>query len=294
MANRRKSFITILKIAISAILIYFIFTKVYFSEVVLVLRKSDPVDLVLALVLFILSKVISAYRLNLYFHKLGVYLTQKSNLKLYALGMFYNLFLPGGIGGDAYKGYLIKKKFGVKTKKVVSVLLLDRLSGLLLLFVYACLLATFLSNEDLERYKPYILIAALLGVVSFWLVHRQFFRDMLSVFWRSFFHSTLVQLAQLASAYFILKALGIEMAIVAYLFIFLLSSIVSVLPLTIGGIGSREVTFFYGATLLGLDQNTSVGISMIFFLITAFVSLFGMYYHFKKIDLEVDASENMR
>ena len=294
MANRRKSFITILKIAISAILIYFIFTKVDFSEVVLVLRKSDPVDLVLALVLFILSKVISAYRLNLYFHKLGVYLTQKSNLKLYALGMFYNLFLPGGIGGDAYKGYLIKKKFGVKTKKVVSVLLLDRLSGLLLLFVYACLLATFLSNEDLERYKPYILIAALLGVVSFWLVHRQFFRDMLSVFWRSFFHSTLVQLAQLASAYFILKALGIEMAIVAYLFIFLLSSIVSVLPLTIGGIGSREVTFFYGATLLGLDQNTSVGISMIFFLITAFVSLFGMYYHFKKIDLEVDASENMR
>ena len=94
--------------------------------------------------------------------------------------------------------------------------------------------------------------------------------------------------------FFILKALGIEMDLLAYLFIFLISSIVSVLPLTIGGIGSREVTFFYGATLLGLDQNTSVGISMIFFLITAFVSLFGMYYHFKKIDLEVDASENMR
>lgn len=294
MANRRKRFITILKIAISAILIYFIFTKVDFSEVVIVLRKSDPFELLLALVLFILSKVISAYRLNLYFHKLGVYLTQKSNLKLYVLGMFYNLFLPGGIGGDAYKGYLIKKKFEVKTKKVVAVLFLDRLSGLLVLFVYACLLATFLSNEDLVRYKPYILIAALLGVITFWFINRHFFKDMLSVFWRSFFHSALVQLAQMTSAYFILKALGIQMAIVAYLFIFLLSSIVSVLPLTIGGIGSREVTFFYGATLLGLDQNTSVGISMVFFLITAFVSLFGIYYHFKKIDLEVDSSETIR
>jgi hypothetical protein len=61
---------------------------------------------------------------------------------------------------------------------------------------------------------------------------------------------------------------------------------VSVLPLTIGGIGSREVTFFYGATLLALEENTSIGISMVFFLITAFVSLAGIVYHFKKIKLK--------
>ena len=73
---------------------------------------------------------------------------------------------------------------------------------------------------------------------------------------------------------------------IAYLFIFLVSSIVSVIPLTLGGIGSREVTFFYGATLLNLDENTSIGISMVFFLITAFVSLFGIFYHFKKPNLK--------
>ncbi len=39
--------------------------------------------------------------------------------------MFYNLFLPGGIGGDAYKGYVLKKKYEVKTKSVVSILVLD-------------------------------------------------------------------------------------------------------------------------------------------------------------------------
>ena len=31
--------------------------------------------------------------------------------------MFYNLFLPGGIGGDAYKGYVIQKKYKPAPKK---------------------------------------------------------------------------------------------------------------------------------------------------------------------------------
>ena len=117
---------------------------------------------------------------------------------------------------------------------------------------------------------------------------------MLPIFWISFIHSALVQMAQLGSAFFILKSLGIQMDTLSYLFIFLLSSIVSVLPLTIGGIGSREVTFYYGATLLGLDQNSSVGISMVFFLITALVSLFGIFYHFKKINLEIMANGNVK
>lgn len=67
----------------------------------------------------------------------------------------------------------------------------------------------------------------------------------------------------------------------------MISSIVAVVPLTLGGIGSREVTFFYGAKFLELDQNVSVSVSVLFFLITALVSLIGVWYHFKKIKLRV-------
>jgi uncharacterized membrane protein YbhN (UPF0104 family) len=200
--------------------------------------------------------------------------------------MFYNLFLPGGIGGDAYKGYVIKKKFEVDTKKVISILVLDRLSGLLVLFVYACTLALFLKNDHLRNFKLLLGSGILLSIVVFWFLNKKFFAYVLPIFWKSVSYSVFVQLAQLASVLLILKALGIAIHTIAYLFIFLVSSIVSVVPLTIGGIGSREVTFFYGATWLKLDESTSVGISMVFFLITALVSLFGVLYHFKKTDLE--------
>lgn len=287
MAKWHKKGIALLKIAISLLLVYFVFTKVDFGEVWGILQKSHPGYIGLALLFFIVSKVVSAFRLNLYFHQLGVLLTQKSNLKLYLLGMFYNLFLPGGIGGDAYKGYLIRKNFEVRTKKVVSVLLLDRLSGLLLLFIYACLLAMGLKDRLLSDYRILFAVGIVLSVLVFWVLNTRFFGYVFPVFWKSFGYSALVQGLQLVSLYCILCALSVENNILAYLFVFLISSIVSVVPLTIGGIGSREVTFYYGAIWLGLNQDTSIGISMTFFLITAFVSLLGIYFHFKKPGLDI-------
>jgi uncharacterized membrane protein YbhN (UPF0104 family) len=200
--------------------------------------------------------------------------------------MFYNLFLPGGIGGDAYKGYVLKKKYDVKTRSVVSILVLDRLNGLLLIFVISCILALFLDEDRLQSYKFLFGIAFVLSILVFWLFNKRFFSFVYPVFWKSLGFSALVQLAQLVSVLFILKALDVEGNTLAYLFIFLISSIVSVLPLTIGGIGSREVVFYYGALWLGLDENSSVSISMVFFLITAAVSLLGVTYHFKKPELE--------
>jgi len=285
-ARPSKAIATVIKLVVSGLLIYFIFSKIDVQEIGNTLRSSNPYYLILALLFFLFSKVIAAFRLNLYFQQLNVLLTQKSNLKLYALGMFYNLFLPGGIGGDAYKGYAIKKRFDVSTKKVVSVLVLDRLSGLLLLFVYACSLLLLVKQETIVALAPLFMIGIPVSVLVFWLLNRSFFGYALPIFWKSVAYSALVQLAQLIAVWGIMKSLGIELNQIAYLVIFLVSSIVSVIPLTIGGIGSREATFFYGASLLGLNENISVGISVIFFLITAFVSLLGVWYHFKKIDLK--------
>lgn len=282
----RKRLLTVLKIAISAVLIYFIFTKINFSEVVDVLKTGNPYYLVIGTLLVLISKVIAAFRLNLYFHQIGVNITQRSNLKLYFLGMFYNLFLPGGIGGDAYKGYVIQKEFKSGTKRVVSVLLLDRLSGMLLIFIYACILGILMHNELFRPFEILFYLAIPLSVLVFWFINKRFFEYTLPIFWKSVGYSALVQLSQLICVFFILLSFNVVEQQIQYLLVFLISSIVSVIPLTIGGIGSREVTFLYGANWLGLEANTSVGVSFVFFLMTALISFIGILYHFKKPELE--------
>ncbi|PRX54122.1 lysylphosphatidylglycerol synthase transmembrane domain-containing protein [Flagellimonas meridianipacifica] len=283
----RKKLLTLLKIVISGVLIYFIFTKINFKDVVDTLKTGNPYYLVIGTLLVIISKVIAAFRLNLYFHQIEVKITQKSNLKLYFLGMFYNLFLPGGIGGDAYKGYIIQQEFKSGTKRVVSVLLLDRLSGMLLIFVYTCVLAILMNHELFRSFQILLYLAIPISVLTFWWVNKRFFGYTLPIFWKSLRYSAIVQLSQLVCVFFILESFSVSLQQTEYLLVFLISSIVSVIPLTIGGIGSREVTFLYGATWLGLNEEISIGVSFVFFLMTALISFFGIAYHFKKPKLEV-------
>jgi uncharacterized membrane protein YbhN (UPF0104 family) len=197
--------------------------------------------------------------------------------------MFYNLFLPGGIGGDAYKGYLVKKAYKTPTKKIFGVLLVDRLSGLLLLCVFSALLATVGVHEILSPFRYLFVVAIPLGILVYYLGVKKIYPYTLGVFWKAFALSAGVQMAQLVAAAFILLSLGQEQEFGVYLLVFLVSSIVAVIPLTIGGIGSRELTFLYGAQWLALDYKTAIAMSLLFFFITAAVSITGIAYHFKSL-----------
>ena len=54
--------------------------------------------------------------------------------------MFFNLLLPSSVGGDAVRAIYLNARSGRKVAAVMSVLL-DRLSGLLVLLVVACVAA---------------------------------------------------------------------------------------------------------------------------------------------------------
>ena len=279
----KKQLLLLLKTGISAVLLYLIFLKIPFSEVSQTLLKAQWGILVLALLFFTISKALAAYRLQYFWRAIGVHFSHSYNLKLYLLGMFYNLFLPGGIGGDAYKGYVVKKAYKTPTKKIFGVLLVDRLSGLLLLCVFSALLAAMGVHEILSPFKYLFVVAIPLGILVYYLGVKKIYSYTLAVFWKAFALSAGVQMAQLIAAAFILLALGQDQEFGVYLLVFLVSSIVAVIPLTIGGIGSRELTFLYGAQWLALDYKTAIAMSLLFFFITAVVSITGIVYHFRAL-----------
>jgi uncharacterized membrane protein YbhN (UPF0104 family) len=77
-----------------------------------------------------------------------------------------------------------------------------------------------------------------------------------------------------------MAALRIPAHVTEFVFLFLVSSVASVLPLTIGGLGIREVVFLEGSSYFGLPQETSIVISILFYLITLFTSAWGAIYVF--------------
>ncbi len=286
--KRRKLWIDIFKWVLGAVLIYFIFTKVDTAEVGRVLRSARIGPVIAALILVLISKLFAAFRLLAYYRTLPAPLSPFSNLKLYWLGMFYNLFLPGGIGGDAYKGYVIRVLYQPPVKRLVSVLFFDRLSGMLALFLLACGLLLYIPLP--ATWSSYRWVAAVLGLMAppgFYLLSLIMARFTLPVYFETLGYSLLVQGIQLLAVLCLLDGLGVDTETSSYLVLFLASSIVSVLPIAPpGGIGSREITFVYGSQLLELNTEYALGLSLLFNLISALISLGGIGFHFRKPDWE--------
>ncbi len=216
----------------------------------------------------------------MFLKKIDIQISEKQNLKLYFLGMFYNLFLPGGIGGDGYKVYFLNKKFKIKAKKIIFSLLFDRISGVfaLTILILCLYFLKFFFNYKIEIFIifPFYIIIAYFLLKKFFLIKLIFFKNTTLL-------SILVQLFQLISAFLILKSININSEITSYLFIFLISSVIAIIPLTIGGIGSREITFLYAAELMNLEVQHSVALSLIFYLITVIVSFSGIFFNLKKL-----------
>ena len=79
----------------------------------------------------------------MFFKQDGVFISEKENLKLYYKGMFYNIMLPGGIGGDGYKGYYLHNTLQVPVKNLVRPILWDRITGAVSIVILIFVLVNF-------------------------------------------------------------------------------------------------------------------------------------------------------
>ena len=123
----------ILKLGISVAIITIIIRKIDERQLIEVVSQANPLWVLWALGFFILSKLISAFRFNLLISTEGIKLTSIQNIRLYWLCMYYNLLLPGGISGDGYKIKVLIERFTRPLKRMVTITLLDRISGLIAL-----------------------------------------------------------------------------------------------------------------------------------------------------------------
>jgi uncharacterized membrane protein YbhN (UPF0104 family) len=279
-SKTRKWLLLLLKIAISVVCLWYVSTKIDFSQTGEALKETNAGLLILALIAFVVSKLVSAFRLNIYFSNINIHLPAWQNIKLYWLGMFYNLFLPGSISGDAYKVILLKRRYNASYKKTSAAVLLDRFSGLLGLGLIGAVYGSMVLDNIF--YITVLIGGSVAGVILFYFITKLYFPDFLPSFFSTLLLGIVVQGAQVVCAYLIMAALHIPSHVHEYIFIFLASSVASVLPLTVGGIGIREVVFVEGARYFKLGtESISVVISVLFFLITLVVSLVGIIYVFK-------------
>lgn len=268
----------LLKLGVSIAAIWWVISKISIKEVLGVFSSANIYYLFGAIVFLAISFIFSAFRQNLSFRNTGANLSQPLNIKLFWLGLFYNLFLPGGIGGDGYKVYLVNKYRKNGIRKNIGTMLVNRIAGLVAVGMITVVLY-YLSGLHLQYG-----IAAWIGIPFVYglylLVLKFFFKSFLKIHSGLFWWSLALQMMQFLSALFILFAFHQTTDLFDYLFLFFVSAIATALPITIGGIGAREMVFLIGAKTLELNNELCIALSIMFFIMSAFLSLGGLYWVF--------------
>jgi len=281
----KKRFIALIKTAVAIVILVAVLSQSDIEKVTLYARSIPAHWLILAFASFTLAQLFSTLRMNTYYRYMGRPINFGYSLRLYYVGMFYNVILPGGIGGDAYKVYQLKRAANYPIGEGVRIQLLTRLNGLLILlmmlFISGCAIGWPLPRENVCAIA---LLFALLAVAGYGGVAHYMLKEPIALAIQALPYSVAVQSFNVLTMVALWAALGQGQNLEEYVFLFQLAAIAGMIPITIGGLGIREFTFFYGAQWIGLaggpqlDGELGVSISLIVFAITVLSACIGLLW----------------
>lgn len=242
--------------------------------------------------LLIALQMVSAVRWRSLAGTLGVARPLRQMMGFYFIGMYFNLLLPTSVGGDVVRAWYLNHEPGQRMRAFVSIFL-DRLSGLWVLMALACLgvLLSPLSLAEWVRGSVWfcagsgVLATALLPVL---IRHRKW------VPWK-FGHalealatvpspwvlvgpillSIIVQAGNVAIVWLIGLALDAPVPASSYWIVVPLVTLLTMLPVSINGMGVREGAMVLLLAPLAVTQETAITLAFLWFTVQLAVSLLG-------------------
>lgn len=302
----------LLRLGTSAILLVFLFKfkKIDLYSVFESLKNADKPLLFLAFAIFLLNYALCLYRWQILLKAAEIHLPIKRVIVSFCGGLFFNLFLPSSIGGDFARSIDLANHTK-RPREVVGTVFLDRLSGYCGLAAVA-LVSLLLGWGLISDSKGIIfslaviiavLIAALLLLFNNFIFSRvnrllyspnagrirealtnlhqeiYLFRNKKKTIFYNLFVSILVQSLTPVGFYLSALSVGIK-ANILYFFIFIpMIGAITLLPVSIGGLGLRENATVFFFARAGVNEHLSLLVSLLgFSFILAIGLIAGLVY----------------
>lgn len=297
--------IVILKIVVSLGLLTLVFTHVDLKEAWAKFQALSLPFVAFALLYYTGLQWLSCLRWQVVLRSSKHSLPMSSLLGSYFAGMFLNIFLPGALGGDVYRVYRVAKATKDSEAAVVSVFL-ERFTGLaalsalavlglppafkvvgrwdIILLFFSCVAA--LVGGVLLIVSPRLLIwaepwlqklhlnsfAARLAKIQ--LLLRQFAEHRKALVW-SMGLSLLLQLGIVYYHYLVAQQLNIPISYLELLVFIPIIVVVTLLPISLGGLGLKEGLWVYLLGRIGLSSEQALLLSLTITLLGWLLSLPG-------------------
>lgn len=294
----KKSVVCFLKVSVAILVIFYLFKSNWLTkESLSKLFNADNIRfIILSGLLFVGAQILSASRLVLILGAISYPLRFSKGFKLVMIGNFFNIVIPGMVGGDVVKGFYLVKSDEERRIHSAGIVIMDRMLGFLALtFIGGISLAYLLLRRNTSlnpyRYESYIVLAVIASVFCLFGVFFIFgrnprFRDKMkalfvTLFRRSLFYdlvesfgalvkhhriliysfclSILIQLTSLAGLLILCNIVsGVFPSVVTLTAVSSVVILVGVLPVAPGNIGWTELIAAFGWSAVGSNAGAEI------------------------------------
>jgi hypothetical protein len=293
----RRYVLMAVKIAVSLVLLTILFSRIDAARLWASTRQASLAWLVVALGIYFVNVLASVWRWKLLLATQEVDLPSRTLLGSFLVAIFFNNFLPSNIGGDVIRIRDTAKATKSKTL-ATTVILVDRVMGLIGLVLVAALGATMAANMASHVPSPIwpswlwmgFLVAMIVSAPAvlapagvgrllqpLTILHPEWVGDridsvttalarfrehpgaLISCFGGAVFVQASIVLFYVAVA----LALHIRITTWDLAVVVPLSFIVQMLPVSVNGFGVREATFSYYFTRIGLPLESGLLVSLV-------------------------------
>jgi len=318
--NFKSFLITIVKIfvAILVIIAVFYYGKISWPDLIAQFSSIKPAFYIVSLAIVTLVIVYVTRRWRVIIIVKEKHISYRSLVKMNFIGCFFNLFLPSSFGGDLIRAVYLNKEIN-SWKLSASSVFLDRFIGILSLFFLAfvsflikiifegtsnstaltyliigtvCLFVCWVLLINLHSVLRYVFRLRNQKLIKF-LEKYELFSESINfsnypkaIIINSFVISVVGNLLSALSIYFIALALNIQIGILPILVTFPLVTVISMVPISVGGIGLREGAFVFFLAGYSISSSSAIAISILYFSSIVFLGIIGaIIFSFSKYSL---------
>jgi glycosyltransferase 2 family protein len=301
----RKRLWLLIRAAFSLTLLGLLLWKTDLSQFSTVFRNINVPLFLVSLFAYVLLYIPLSYRWKLLLKVLGIEVPIGRLLKTYLTGVFFNSFFPTTVGGDVVRGYDLYR-FTQKWKETAVSVIVERFLGFTALIAIAMVSLAFTFSSLRDPVITWVILGAALVYVTTLMVlfsppiyilfnkiiQKSKFKDFGPKLLQipeaiSLYKSAHIALIQLLFLSVFLQTLviliyyvlchSLHLAIpLGYVFLFFpVINLVSMIPISLGGLGVREGISIYLFQKIGVGYAQAFGLSLAWFTIILCVTALG-------------------
>jgi len=298
----RRVYKELLKIGITVLLFYLLFRMVPIRKIQMYFRSSDYRYILCAFLLFYLYYFAFAFRWWYLLRHASVEQSISLSYQHILISFFMNNFLPSAVGQDAVRSAYAGGKD--RFSHCLGVALIDRLTG----FIGMLVLGIFALLSSVQRIKILSLVYTILVLILIllyvlltlkgrfvWLKKKLLgirflnignevkalydgfsgYREKSGVLINAVLISAVVQGFITLINWVIAKGMGVNVSFFSLLVLLPIITVVSLIPITVSGLGLREFSYYYLFGLIGIKGEVAASLSLMFYFISVLASIPG-------------------